>query len=367
MCERPHEHSKVATASCRTCRQNICQKCVEMHAQFEELRNHEIAPFGTKAARCREHSNNLLDRYCKSCRQNICRECQELLHSDHLVTVCKPVTPLDYQELRGMKNQLADMQVQMEYYEKSLRNKSVRLKEDKEKSKCEIKSWCKKIKSKVESEEKVLIEQLDSDYQTENKRYTEEIEKVKMRIGETKGLIGKIMPKLYNEPESPDKLSVNQLREEFTKLSKTGIHCNHIERFNELTFIPFQNIVSTISGNVGDIRLSGQDAKSDMIPLLPQPRTKDLPTPCPQTYLNVGEVPSIKSEHIDKKLPKETITYPILKRSYSHVISRSNKHVVNQKTTSLSRKSSGFCRTISSGRGKISGNFFSTVISDINI
>ena len=367
MCERPHEHTKVATASCRTCRQNICQKCAEIHAQFEELRNHEIAPFGTKAARCKEHSNNLLDRYCKSCRQNICRECQELLHSDHLVTVCKPVTPLDYQELRGMKNQLADMQVQMEYYEKSLRNKSVRLKEDREKSKGEIKSWCKKIKSNVETEEKVLIEQLDSEYRTENNRYTEEMEKVKMRIGETKDLIGKIMPKLYNEPESPDKLSVNQLKEEFTKLSKNGFHCCHIERFNELSFIPFHNIVSTISGNVGNIRLSEQDAKSD-IPLLPQPRTKDLPTPCPQTYLNVGEVQSIKRGHIDRKLPKEAITYPILKRSYSHVISRSNKHVVNQKTTSLSRKSSGICRTISSGRGKISGKgFFSTVISNIHI
>ena len=71
---------------------------------------------------------------------------------------------MDIDELRGMKNQLAEMQVQMEYYEKSLGNKSIRLKEDKEKSKSEIKTLCKRMKSELDHEEKKLIDKLESEY-----------------------------------------------------------------------------------------------------------------------------------------------------------------------------------------------------------
>ena len=356
VCEGKHANPKLATANCRRCRQNICQKCVETHDQFEDLRSHEIVHFRDRVARCKEHLHFILDRFCQTCHKNICRQCEELNHVNHSVTECQSMTPLDIDELRGMKNQLAEMQVQMEYYEKSLGNKSIRLKEDKEKSKNEIKTLCKRMKSEVDNEEKNLVEQLDSEYQKENQRYTDEISEVRAQIAETKDLIGKIMPKLYNEPESPDTLNVNQLKKEFSRLSKNKLNDSTHEKFRELRFVTNHNTANTFCRDLGHVRLLVEENTSQHRSFQ-QGRKSDLPSPSRNSYQNTRETSPFEFLCGRGSPLTESPISVSASRSFSPTLSCTSTSSAVSPTTRRSTNR----KTISTGRGKISGKVNNTV------
>ena len=208
---------------------------------------------------------------CPVCRQNF------------ILDTCG-MTRSEIDELRGMKNQLAEMQVQMEYYEKTLGNKSIRLKEDKEKSKNQIKILYQRMESElhVDHKEKNLVKELDFEYQKENQRYIDEISKVRAQIKETNDLIN-IKLKFYNKPESPDTLNVSQLQKYFSRLSKNKLNDSTHEKFRELRFVTNHNTANLFCRDLGHVRLSVQENASQHRSFQ-QRRTSDLRSSSRNSY-----------------------------------------------------------------------------------
>ncbi|XP_064384351.1 E3 ubiquitin-protein ligase TRIM71-like [Halichondria panicea] len=94
-CEKCSVTNRKATSFCRQCTKFICEKCTDMHKEWDELKNHEIvtiqkvegdlirlvSPKKT-SPRCPKHDENM-KLYCESCGELICRDCLVHIHKDH--------------------------------------------------------------------------------------------------------------------------------------------------------------------------------------------------------------------------------------------------------------------------------------------
>ena len=89
--------SRTATKFCRDCGKFVCEKCVEMHSEWEEFSNHEVvsmeqiqsnvkqlvSPKREVALYCSLHQGKELDLYCETCGELICLHCTVKKHKDH--------------------------------------------------------------------------------------------------------------------------------------------------------------------------------------------------------------------------------------------------------------------------------------------
>ena len=84
-----------ATGFCRTCG-FVCQRCVETHQEWDDLKPHEIIDMDTltgdvttlvpplkKTLFCSKHQEKEADLYCETCDELICRDCIVRVHRDH--------------------------------------------------------------------------------------------------------------------------------------------------------------------------------------------------------------------------------------------------------------------------------------------
>ena len=89
--------SRTATKFCRDCGKFVCEKCVEMHSEWEEFSNHEVVsmeqiqsnvkqlvpPKREVTLYCSLHQGKELDLYCETCGELICLHCTVKKHKDH--------------------------------------------------------------------------------------------------------------------------------------------------------------------------------------------------------------------------------------------------------------------------------------------
>ncbi|XP_064384470.1 tripartite motif-containing protein 2-like [Halichondria panicea] len=94
-CEKCSVTNRKATSFCRQCTKFICEKCTDIHKEWDELKNHEIvtiqkvdgdlirlvSPKKT-SPRCPKHDENM-KLYCEPCGELICRDCIIHIHKDH--------------------------------------------------------------------------------------------------------------------------------------------------------------------------------------------------------------------------------------------------------------------------------------------
>ncbi|XP_064384452.1 E3 ubiquitin-protein ligase TRIM71-like [Halichondria panicea] len=94
-CEKCSVTNRKATSFCRQCTKFICEKCTDMHKEWDELKNHEIvtiqkvegdlirlvSPKKT-SPRCPKHDEKM-KLYCEPCGELICRDCIIHIHKDH--------------------------------------------------------------------------------------------------------------------------------------------------------------------------------------------------------------------------------------------------------------------------------------------
>ena len=89
--------SRTATKFCRDCGKFVCEKCVEMHSEWDEFSNHEVVsmeqvqsnvkqlvpPKKEVTLYCSLHPGKELDLYCETCGELICLHCTVKKHKDH--------------------------------------------------------------------------------------------------------------------------------------------------------------------------------------------------------------------------------------------------------------------------------------------
>ena len=94
-CEKCSKTTRKATSFCRQCTKFICEKCTDMHKEWDELKNHEIvsiekvegdlirlvSPKKT-SPRCPKH-DEFMKLYCEPCGELICIHCTVQIHKDH--------------------------------------------------------------------------------------------------------------------------------------------------------------------------------------------------------------------------------------------------------------------------------------------
>ena len=102
----------IATGFCRDCGKFVCDKCIEMHQEWEELATHKLVGLDevkTEAsslvsskkpiARCPKHPKKSLKIYCESCSELICKDCTIRLHLGHNFDLITEVLPKHKQEI----------------------------------------------------------------------------------------------------------------------------------------------------------------------------------------------------------------------------------------------------------------------------
>ena len=80
--------SRIATKFCRDCGKFVCERCVEMHSEWDEFSNHEVVsmeqiqsnvkqlvPPKKVTLYCSLHEGMKLDLYCETCGELICLHC----------------------------------------------------------------------------------------------------------------------------------------------------------------------------------------------------------------------------------------------------------------------------------------------------
>ena len=84
-----------AVGFCRTCG-FACQRCKEIHQEWEEFKTHEFIDLDTltgdvttlvpplkKSLFCSKHQETTVDLYCETCNDLICRDSIVCVHCDH--------------------------------------------------------------------------------------------------------------------------------------------------------------------------------------------------------------------------------------------------------------------------------------------
>ena len=84
-----------AVGFCRTCG-FACQRCKEIHQEWEEFKTHEFIDLDTltgdvttlvhplnKSLFCSKHQETKVDLYCETCNDLICRDSIVCVHCDH--------------------------------------------------------------------------------------------------------------------------------------------------------------------------------------------------------------------------------------------------------------------------------------------
>ena len=94
-CEKCRK-SRPATKFCKDCGKFICERCLEMHSDWEEFSNHEVVsmeqvqsnvkqlvPPKKVTLYCSQHQGKELELYCETCEELICLHCTVKKHKDH--------------------------------------------------------------------------------------------------------------------------------------------------------------------------------------------------------------------------------------------------------------------------------------------
>ena len=87
-CEKCTKTTRTATDFCRDCGKFICEKCTEIHSEWEEMSKHEVVsmeqiqsnvkqlvPPKKVTLYCSQHEGMKLDLYCETCGELICLHC----------------------------------------------------------------------------------------------------------------------------------------------------------------------------------------------------------------------------------------------------------------------------------------------------
>ena len=104
-----------ATCRCMTCENEtfMCEKCLEIHRSFPDLRNHTVLSIDQLnepenqakikgRLHCKRHENKKLKFYCGTCKELICRYCMDFNHlrPDHL---CSPIEEVAEKGKKALK------------------------------------------------------------------------------------------------------------------------------------------------------------------------------------------------------------------------------------------------------------------------
>ena len=95
-CEKCTKTIQTATKFCRDCGKFICDKCADMHNEWEDFSKHEVVsvnqvrssvkqliPPKKVTLYCSLHHDKELDLYCETCGELICLHCTVKKHKDH--------------------------------------------------------------------------------------------------------------------------------------------------------------------------------------------------------------------------------------------------------------------------------------------
>ena len=89
--------SRTATNFCRDCGKFVCEKCVEMHSEWDEFSKHQVVsmeqvqsnvkqlvpPKKEVTLYCSLHPGKELELYCETCEELLCHNCIIKKHKDH--------------------------------------------------------------------------------------------------------------------------------------------------------------------------------------------------------------------------------------------------------------------------------------------
>ena len=129
----------MATKFCRDCGKFVCEKCVEMHSEWDEFSNHEMVSMEQVQSKvkqlvppkkvtlyCSQHEGKELDLYCEVCGELICLLCTIKKHKDHHYN---PVGDIFQKHKAEITTSLQPVQKQLSMVSQSLEQFGLRSKE----------------------------------------------------------------------------------------------------------------------------------------------------------------------------------------------------------------------------------------------
>ena len=200
-CEKCTKTSRIATNFCRDCGKFICEKCYEMHSEWEEFSNHEVAsieeiqgnvnqlvpPKKAVTLFCSLHQGMKLDLYCETCDELICLHCTVKKHSrpKHKYDLVSDTFERHKSEIAAS---LQPVEKQLEVVSKILEQLNVRLQElaDQEAAnEAEIRQQIQQLQEVFEARKAELISQNHQYIQTKMKNIAaqkDEVETVQTKL-----------------------------------------------------------------------------------------------------------------------------------------------------------------------------------------
>ena len=131
--------SRMATKFCQDCGKFVCEKCVEMHSEWDEFSNHEmvsmeqvqsnvkqLVPPKKVTLYCSLHEGKELDLYCEVCGELICLLCTIKKHKDHQYN---PVGDIFQKHKAEITTSLQPVEKQLSMVNQSLEQFGLRSKE----------------------------------------------------------------------------------------------------------------------------------------------------------------------------------------------------------------------------------------------
>ena len=158
---------------CHTCG-FLCERCKDVHTDWEEFSHHEIISLGQlagdmrkvippfqKTLQCSKHQDKQRDLYCETCEELVCRDCTIRLHRDHQYDLVGDAFPrhkdVIIASLQPVEQQLATVSKALE----GLDVRCGQITKQRKAIETEIHHRIEQLKQTLEKREKDLISQLE--------------------------------------------------------------------------------------------------------------------------------------------------------------------------------------------------------------
>ena len=158
---------------CRTCK-FVCEKCKDVHSEWEDLASHEIISLeqlttnvmnhvspAKKELPCPSHPEKQVDLYCETCEEMICRDCIVRVHRDHQYDLVRAAFPKHRDEIEAS---LEPVQAQLASVNKSLEGLDIlctTINDQRQSLKAKVKSTMHQIHQALEKREEELVLEID--------------------------------------------------------------------------------------------------------------------------------------------------------------------------------------------------------------
>ena len=158
---------------CRTCK-FICEKCKDVHLEWEDFASHEIISLeqlttnvmnhvspAKKELPCPSHPEKQVDLYCETCEEMICRDCIVRVHRDHQYDLVRAAFPKHRLEIEAS---LEPVQAQLASVNKALEGLDIlctTINDQRQSLKTKVQSTIRQIHQALEKREEELVSEID--------------------------------------------------------------------------------------------------------------------------------------------------------------------------------------------------------------